>query len=67
MTTENKITVEQFVSEAVREGIALSPMIYLESLEEAAKQDILLTEAGSAQSYLQTLIDEASAEVLKQQ
>ncbi len=58
-TTQNKITVQQFVSEAVREGIALSPMVYLESLEEAARQDIVLTEAGSAQHFLQNLIDEA--------
>jgi hypothetical protein len=55
----DKITVDMFVSEAIKEGIALSPIVYMEQLEAALKSDVLLTEAGSAVNYLQNLINEA--------
>ena len=53
------ITVQQFISEAVREGVSLAPLVYLELLEESLTSDVLLTEAGSAQNYLAALISEA--------
>jgi hypothetical protein len=55
------ITIQDFVSEAIREGIALSPIVYMEQLESALKSDVALTEAGSAANYLQKLINEAEA------
>lgn len=57
----SKISIEQFVSEAVKEGVALAPLVYMEMLEESLKQDVALTEAGSAQEYLQNLINEAES------
>lgn len=54
------MSVAEFISEAIREGIALSPIVYMEQLENALKQDVALTEAGSAVNYLQALINEAS-------
>jgi len=57
----SNITVEGFISEAVKEGVSLAPLVYLEMLEEALKQDVVLTEAGSAQEYLQRMITEAEA------
>jgi hypothetical protein len=57
--TTNNISVEQFISEAVRDGVAMAPLVYFEMLEESLKQDVALTEAGSAQDYLQRMINEA--------
>lgn len=55
------ISVQEFISEAIKEGIALSPIVYMEQLEAALKSDVVLTEAGSAVNYLQTLINEAES------
>jgi hypothetical protein len=54
------MNVETFIAEAIREGIALAPIVYMEQLEAALKQDVVLNEAGSAVNYLQMLINEAS-------
>ncbi len=56
------ISVQDFISEAIKEGIALAPIVYMEQLESALKQDVILTEAGSAVNYLQYLINEAEAQ-----
>jgi hypothetical protein len=55
----SNITVQEFVAEAVKEGIALAPMVYMEGLEQSLRSDVILTEAGSAQNYLQMMINEA--------
>jgi len=55
------ISIQEFVSEAIREGIALSPIVYMEQLEAALKTDVVLSEAGSAEHYLQAMINEAES------
>jgi hypothetical protein len=57
------MNVQQFVSEAVKEGIALAPLVYLESLENSLRQDVLLSEHGNAANYLQALINEAAENI----
>jgi len=57
----NEVSIHDFIGEAIKEGIALSPIVYMEQLESALKTDVVLTEAGSVQNYLQQLINEASA------
>jgi hypothetical protein len=59
MSQENQISVEEFVTAAIKEGISLAPIVYMEQLENALKTDVILTEANGAQNYLQSLINEA--------
>lgn len=54
------MSVEEFVGSAIKEGISLAPLVYLENLEQALRNDVILTEAGSAQNYLQFMINEAA-------
>lgn len=58
--SNEKITVQEFVAEAVKEGISLAPLLYMEGLEQSLRDDVILTEAGSAQNYLQMMINEAA-------
>lgn len=57
------MSVEEFVGAAIKEGISLAPLVYLEGLEQSLRNDVLLTEAGSAQDYLQLMINEAAENV----
>ena len=59
MSQENQISVEEFVTSAIKEGISLAPIVYMEQLENALKTDVVLTEANGAQNFLQHLINEA--------
>jgi hypothetical protein len=55
------ISVQEFVGAAIKEGISLAPLVYMEGLEQSLRNDVILTEAGSAQNYLQMMINEAEA------
>ena len=59
----NSVTVQEFVSAAVKEGISMAPLVYMESLEKNLRTDVILSEAGSAQNYLQQMINEAAEDV----
>ena len=59
------ITVHQFVVEAVKDGISSAPALMMQQLEESLKKDVLVQESGSAEGYLQNLINETEAEILE--
>lgn len=55
------ISVQEFVGAAIKEGISLAPLVYMEGLEQSLRNDVIMTEAGNAQNYLQLMINEAES------
>ena len=69
MTTnvESKITVNDLVDGAIVEGFKGVSTMYLESLEECLKRDIMISEAGDAQAMLQEMIDATEMTTVQQE
>jgi hypothetical protein len=54
------ISVDEFILEAVMEGVRRVPYMAMEQLENELRKDVIISEAGSAENFLQYLIDEAA-------
>lgn len=50
--------VDEFVASAVLEGTAGAPAAFMTQLEEALRMDVIISKSGSADSYLQEMIDD---------
>lgn len=57
------IEVRDFIMQAVREGIAEAPKVYMRQLENQLKVDVEIQESGDASKYLQKLISEGESKV----
>ena len=60
---ENGLTVEEFIADAVQEGIKSAPYKFMSQLEEDLRKDVVIAESGNASDYLQALISETEAEI----
>lgn len=69
MSDENKdkVTVENFVDSAIIAGFKNVGPTYMESIEESIQRNIMIQEAGDAQSCLQEMIDSTETEQLQQE
>lgn len=63
----SQVTVEDIIDGAIVEGFKAVGEMYVGSLEESLRRNILVSEAGSAQSMLQEMIDATQEDQLQQE
>lgn len=62
-----KITVENVIDSAIVHGFKNVSALYMENLEEGLKRNVIINEAGTAQSMLQEMIDQTEAGAVQQE
>jgi hypothetical protein len=45
------------------EGVRRVPYLFMENLENELRKDVIISEAGNAENYLQYLIDETASSI----
>ncbi|MBC8427609.1 MAG: hypothetical protein H8D97_01825 [Proteobacteria bacterium] len=56
---ENMVNnVDEFVASAVLEGVAGAPAAFMIQLEEALRMDVIISNSGSVDNYLQEMIED---------
>jgi len=65
--SESKITVNDVVDSAIVEGFKNVSAMYIESLEETLRRNVLISEAGDAQALLQEMIDATETTQVQQE
>lgn len=59
----NRVTVDEFITDAIMEGVRRVPYLFMENLENELRKDVIISEAGNAENYLQYLIDETASSI----
>ena len=60
MSTNNTpVSVENLIDGAIIEGFQLGHRSFLENLEEQLKSSVIISESGDAQTFLQSMLNEA--------
>lgn len=65
MATE-KVTVENIIDGAIIEGFKSGVDVFMESIEDSLRRDVVLTEAGGAEKVLQDMVDESQTSKVEQ-
>lgn len=69
MATEKvteKVTVENIIDGAIIEGFKSGVDVFMESIEDSLRRDVVLTEAGGAEKVLQDMVDESQTSKVEQ-
>jgi len=64
---EQPVTVENVIDGAIIEGFRGGIDMFMESLEDSLRRDIILTEAGGAEKVLQDMINESQTSKVEQE
>lgn len=67
MSSEDRITVENVVDNAIVTGFKNVTTLYMESLEQGLKRNVIINEAGDAQALLQEMIEQTEGSATQQQ
>jgi hypothetical protein len=59
----DRVTVDEFITDAIMEGVRRVPYLFMENLENELRKDVIISEAGNAENYLQYLIDETASSI----
>ena len=64
---EQNVTVENVIDGAIIEGFKGGVDMFMESLEDSLRRDVILTEAGGAEKVLQDMINESQTSKVEQE
>ena len=64
---EQNVTVENAIDGAIIEGFKGGVDMFMESLEDSLRRDVILTEAGGAEKVLQDMINESQTSKVEQE
>ena len=63
---EESVTVENIIDGAIIQGFRGGVDMFMESIEDSLRRDVILTEAGGAEKVLQDMINESQTSKVEQ-